>query len=243
MLKQELQCQETELGKDNYLIYEINFTVGRYNQKESDKGAKFKIKGKGDIYINDIFYNSFDYSTAHTIEIPYENINAETANFKFLGNFSQISTTYYNQSSGGTSYPQGQLNSIIQWDSRYFKTFEGQFTLQTLLSNFEIPSNITTISASTFSEVKSQYLITIPKSVKTIEKKAFAYNGLTSIKFLHGENDTINLPTAGDLNGAFYSKNAYNLTIYTDNLMIKNYDWATDNVTPTFYHLDGTLWE
>ena len=43
--------------------------------------------------------------------------------------------------------------------------------------------------------------------------------------------------------GCAYYKSAVTTTIYTDNDDIKNYNWAGDNVTPTFYHLDGTLWE
>lgn len=234
---QKLECQEKPLTD---LVYEINFTLGEYGDKEKI-GAKFKVKGFGSIYVNDNFYKTIEFATATDIIIPYEDINTETANFKFLGFWYQISTTSYQLSSIANS--QGKLNSVVQWDKRYAKTFESQFVMQTFNADFEIPSNITTISASTFSEVKSQYLITVPQSVKVIEKNAFAYGGLTKIKFLHNIYDTINFPTAGSVTGAFYSKNAYNLTIYTDNLMVKNYDWTTDNVTPTFYHLDGTLWE
>jgi hypothetical protein len=47
----------------------------------------------------------------------------------------------------------------------------------------------------------------------------------------------LTLPAAGKETGISYSKNARNITIYTDNEYIKTYDWTTDNATVTFYPL------
>lgn len=63
------------------------------------------------------------------------------------------------------------------------------------------------------------------------------------IKFLQPAGMSVSLPPAGDQYGIAYSKKSKNYTIYTDNEIIKNYDWGADNVVATFYHLDGTAWE
>ena len=54
---------------------------------------------------------------------------------------------------------------------------------------------------------------------------------------------SVELPTSGSSTGLAYFKSAREITIYTDNEDIKNYDWSGDNVTATFYHLDGSAWE
>ena len=52
----------------------------------------------------------------------------------------------------------------------------------------------------------------------------------------------VEMPQAGDGTGVAYFKNAREYTIYTDNPVIKNYNWTADNVTATIYHLDGSAW-
>lgn len=48
----------------------------------------------------------------------------------------------------------------------------------------------------------------------------------------------VQLPSkGGEGSGLSYNKNSRNMTIYTDNEYIKNYDWAGDNITATFYPL------
>lgn len=47
----------------------------------------------------------------------------------------------------------------------------------------------------------------------------------------------VRTPASGETSGLTYEKDARSMTIYTDNEDMKNYDWAGDNVTPTFYPL------
>ena len=87
----------------------------------------------------------------------------------------------------------------------------------------------------------------IPSTVKKIKAKAFAYSDtnikITTLKFNQPNGMQIELPTAGSTSGMLYYKSAKEMTIYTDNEIIKNYDWAADNVTATLLHLNGTPWE
>lgn len=84
--------------------------------------------------------------------------------------------------------------------------------------------------------------IEFPSSLTQIQSLAITSTGVKTFRFNHTASDIINLPTAGSSTGAFYNKTARNVTIYTDNQTIHDYAWATDNITPTFYHLDGTAW-
>lgn len=47
----------------------------------------------------------------------------------------------------------------------------------------------------------------------------------------------LDLPEAGDGTGLTYKKDARNMTLYTDNESMKNYNWSGDNVTVTIYPL------
>jgi hypothetical protein len=86
--------------------------------------------------------------------------------------------------------------------------------------------------------------LTIPSTVQTIGASAFKNTTtLTTLIFEQPANMSLTLPTAGSSTGMGYCKSATQKTIYTDNLQIKNYDWASDNITATFYHLNGTSWE
>lgn len=60
-----------------------------------------------------------------------------------------------------------------------------------------------------------------------------------------GPNLYFNQPDSVVVNiekGAFAYKSASTKNIYTDNTSVKNFDWSGENITPTFYHLDGTAW-
>ena len=89
--------------------------------------------------------------------------------------------------------------------------------------------------------------IEINSNISEIPIKCFA-NGsgalsIKKIKFEQPSGMIVTLPTAGSSTGMLYCKTASSVTIYTDNETIKNYDYATDNVTATIYHLDGSAWE
>lgn len=85
-----------------------------------------------------------------------------------------------------------------------------------------------------------------PASITKIGKLAFANTSgsmaLASIKFNQPANLEINLPQAGSETGMFYVKTARSMTIYTDNETIKNYNYDSDNITATIFHLDGSQW-
>ena len=89
--------------------------------------------------------------------------------------------------------------------------------------------------------------ITIPSTVKKIKDLAWARTdgsmNISSVTFNQAANMQIELPTAGSSTGMFYVKTAREMTIYTDNETIKNYNWNADNITATILHLDGTAWE
>lgn len=85
--------------------------------------------------------------------------------------------------------------------------------------------------------------VTIGANCTEIGEQAFGgASALKKLKFEQPNNISVVFPTAGSSTGAFYYKSARTVNIYTDNESVKNYDWATDNITATFYHLDGTAW-
>lgn len=55
--------------------------------------------------------------------------------------------------------------------------------------------------------------------------------------FEHQEGDTLSINY-----GTTMIKNAITTTIYAEHDSALYYTWETGNITPTFYHLDGTLW-
>lgn len=85
--------------------------------------------------------------------------------------------------------------------------------------------------------------ITIPSSVVKIETDAFSSINHMPLTFNHSKDAIIDLPAAGSDTGIAYYKSAYSRIITTDNLVVKNYNWAADNCTATFMHLDGTPWK
>lgn len=49
----------------------------------------------------------------------------------------------------------------------------------------------------------------------------------------------VELPEAGEDHGLSYNKNSRNVTIYTDNTYMKNYNWSGDNITATILPLSS----
>lgn len=98
--------------------------------------------------------------------------------------------------------------------------------------------------------VTSSRKVIVPKTVKYISSNAFnsIWTDLTSsttnvltvseVRFEHGPEDQLTLPKPTSISGVFKSKNAANITIYhRNNPAVLNYDYATDNVTPTFIEI------
>lgn len=113
-----------------------------------------------------------------------------------------------------------------------------------VLESIELPDTIVGIYQNAFNGCSALTSITIPNKVSQIGNASFgSCSALTEIRFEQPLGREIILPTAGSVYGMFYNKSAIATNVYTDNETIKNYDWASDNRTVTFYHLDGTIWE
>lgn len=118
------------------------------------------------------------------------------------------------------------------------------FKSQMNLVNINLPNQLSSLPLQCFRDCNSLPQINIPSSVSSIGRLCFYQcSQLTSARFEHSINDIITLPAAGEMNGMFYVKEAKEMTIYTDNETIKNYDYLADGVTATILHLDGSLWE
>ena len=112
------------------------------------------------------------------------------------------------------------------------------FMSVTFLNEVVLPSSITYIHGFSNSCKFGQGLV-IPRSVTGID--AYAFDSISSgsvLKFLHSSTDTITL--SATMFGS--PKSATTITIYTDNQTVRNFDYSAKNITPTFYHLDGTAW-
>lgn len=113
------------------------------------------------------------------------------------------------------------------------------------LSNFDFNGlGYISLLIKTGIEVTSVQSIIFPKTlVNFYSGGLYATGSNHTVKFLTPANAVVKMPNAGANEGFAYYKSARPMTIYTDNETIKNYDWATDNITATIYHLDGSLWE
>lgn len=169
----------------------------------------------------------------------------------FEGSFSLInlSDTGSSATSGYDSYA-GYWKEVLSWDSNIDCIYERMFvgTSSGDLKEVTIPFWITKISRDAFNAAQIEE-IRVPKNIDYIGNEAFgdsvthANSKLKTLYFEQPFGMQISLPPPGGYSGMAYSKNARELTVYTDNEYIKNYDWVTDNTTVTFYHLDGTPYE
>lgn len=213
---QELHLQEAEKGIDFW-----SFSVSYIDTQGSDY-IKLRLIGKGDIYTNGELFSSIDTQEEEFIIKE----TREVQNVVLIGDFSYIKV-------------EGTSVTVLHWN-KYARTIYNSMFAYDILNDFTIPSHIVEIGMRAFDNATIEE-ITIPKSIRKIGNAAFADCSVKTVRFMHGENNKIELPVAGRT-GAFYCKSAKEMTIYTDNLTIKNYDWVADNITPTFYHLDGTAW-
>ena len=121
--------------------------------------------------------------------------------------------------------------------------FADQSTLTSTVKSIVLNGRPTEIPKDCFKSLESLTSMVIPSSVAKIGDSCFnSCNGITTLTFNQPSGMAVQMPTAGSSTGAFYYKSARAVKIYTDNETIKNYAWATDNVTATLYHLDGSAW-
>lgn len=97
--------------------------------------------------------------------------------------------------------------------------------------------------------VTAYYILNIAEGTKllkltaknTEETAVGTQNLLANLDEFIIHNRPLELSPAGRNTGLFYAKNAQTYSnIYTDNQAILDYDWGTDNITPTIRHLDMT---
>lgn len=106
------------------------------------------------------------------------------------------------------------------------------------LTSCIIPDTVEIIQDDIFQGQTKLTSITVGSSVRYIGNKLIPETTTTTILiFRQPAGMYIELPAAGESTGLAYYKESRSISIYTDNEYIKNYDWATDNVTATFYSL------
>ena len=121
--------------------------------------------------------------------------------------------------------------------------FADQSTLTSSVKSIVLNGRPTEIPKNCFNSLEKLTSMVIPSSVAKLGDSCFKEcNGITTLTFNQPSGMAVQMPTAGSSTGAFYYKSARAVTIYTDNEDIKNYAWATDNVTATIYHLNGSAW-
>jgi hypothetical protein len=206
-------------------------------QAEIDKIA-FDIKGKGKIFIDGNLVEEVD-SQYEDYSFQVEESSLNEVEISFVGDFSSI-IPRETSISGSSNFPFTNILSVLSWDNKSKKTYPYMFKYQNLNIELNIPEYYDTISERTFYYCRKDYTgaysphLIIPRNIKFIEKFAFQYSEIRDIAFLHNEEDFISLAKAGADSGIFYSKTSRAMTIYTDNPIIRNYDWTSDNIVPTF---------
>ena len=151
-------------------------------------------------------------------------------------------------SSSAQSPLMGQSGFRNTFKNLYIKNISklGQYSLaNNIIENLHIDSNLKSISTNAFNGCGFKMeVLKLPKTITTFENSCLPYDLADgSIRFEHTNNDPIEFVLNSSNYGPFYYKTARALNIYTDNDYIRNHDWSTcENVTATFYHLDGTAW-
>lgn len=100
-----------------------------------------------------------------------------------------------------------------------------------------IPDTVEIVLNNVFSSQNSLKQITVGSSVRKIGYKLCPGSNITTLIFRQPKDMYIKLPKAGEDTGIYGGKNSASIDIYTDNEMLKAYDWAKDNVTATIHPL------
>lgn len=174
-------------------------------------------------------------------EIKYTAICYERSGTTFTGG-ENIPLCYYNDNLNYLQDMNNQYNHIIYDDGteggwigglktnkHTILTAVGSAIDKSLLYQYDFDGlgYISTASDST---------VVFPETLVNLYEASFGNNSV--VRFLTPANKNVFIQEK-----FAYYKSAKSITVYTDNETIKNYDWASDNVTATIYHLDGSAWE
>lgn len=235
---------------DKFAFYvEGGYAYGDDTSK-NPKFGYYTIKGVGDLYFNNTLWQSYTPTSSSGITKYADTKNDRMAIVTLSNGEWNHLQPLSDQPSG--SYNKSQVMKIHQvrgWNKNqdYLPTeFIAHMSIPATMT-LNLPSHLTHLRTRTFMENTLYGSIIFPASIKKFETKTFEEFGGTStataessyLRFLHAETDVVELPASG----LFNTKSTTYFNIETDNPIIKNYNYAADNVVPTFYHLDGSLWE
>lgn len=134
--------------------------------------------------------------------------------------------------SNGFKIPDTVINLASYSCCKYGDTVDSNFT------SVVIPDTIEMVQRSIFSGQTALTQITVGSNVNRFTGTLTPGTNIKNLIFRQPAGMVIELPEAGEEGyGLGYNKDSYSINIYTDNEYIKNYDWAADNVTATFYPL------
>jgi hypothetical protein len=143
----------------------------------------------------------------------------------FLGMMNQVNKVLYENPSVKNDFLGG-----FEGDGFLLLTSVGSSFGTTKIKNYPFTS-------VGYIKIPSGGTVEFPSTLTSIQDGGWEWSGNATLKFYTPSGVRVNLPS-----GFANSKTAYSVTIYTDNEDIRNYDWAGDNITATFYHLNGTAW-
>lgn len=229
--------REFDASPTVYVDYSLNCSVDIPNSVEifkhpNNTNNAFTVKS------STVYDNRSDMSGDYDGYYGSGNIKC---NKLIIGKDVEVVGVFYNSNSDGT-VAAGFAEVEFEIRTKPISLSEHSFQKQENLTIIRLPNTLSILPLSCFQDCTALNQITIPANVTSIGDYCFGGAGLTSIRFEHSSNDTVILPTAGNTTGMLYSKTAKEMTIYTDNETIKNYDYATDNITATILHLDGSAW-
>lgn len=244
----EYQFQYQNINFDVKLPYKVKNIIG---------GPFYKAKFSGS-NLNGKFILHKDLKTIGSLGVAHNYIlenffsNAELINdIWFIDNIAlEVKYPYNNADKTSYLFPNG-TKKIAKY---LFTLFGGS---DTILDNaFTYITNITFNNDGLLEYIPEGLCygtsgllsIIIPRSVKSIGELAFADKSgamnMTEITFNHQQNDELYLPPfqypIQNPTGIFRVKTARTMNVYTEHQTVLDYNFYSDNISPTIYHLDRT---
>lgn len=131
--------------------------------------------------------------------------------------------------SAGFIIPNTVIN-LASYSCQKYSSTDSNFTKAV------IPDTVEIIQDSVFYNQNSLKQITVGSSVRKIGH-ALCTESISTLIFRQPADMYIELPKPGEDTGIYGGKSSISVDIYTDNKMLKAYDWAKDNVTATIHPL------